>query len=372
MSEAGQRAAADGLVSAFPETRFDAVLVVSFGGPEGVADVIPFLENATRGRGIPRERLEQVARHYDLFGGVSPLNAQNRVLIDALREELDAHGIELPIYFGNRNWHPFLADALREMADAGVQRALAFFTSAYSSYSGCRQYRENLADAQRQVGPRAPEVLRTRLFFNHPGWIAANADHLQAALAQVPAGRHAHVAFTAHSIPMAMAEGCSYEDQLLETARLVAEAAGAADTALVYQSRSGPPHIPWLAPDILDHLRALSGRGVTDVVISPIGFVSDHLEVLFDLDVEARATATALGLNLLRASCASTHPMFVAMVRELIEERLCGASGRAAVGRLPASHDVCPADCCLPGTGGAHPPASEPLALTPRPPRRGR
>ncbi len=355
MSETILRAPADGFVSTFPDTRFDAILVVSFGGPEGMDDVMPFLENVTRGRNVPRERLEAVAHHYELFDGVSPINAQNRALIAALRVELDTHGIELPIYFGNRNWDPFLADALREMADAGVERALAFFTSGYSSYSSCRQYREDLFNAQQLVGPTAPEVVRTRMFFNHPGWIETNADHVRAALARLAAGNEAHVAFTAHSIPTTMAQACRYEDQLRESVRLVAEAVGAADTALVYQSRSGPPQVPWLEPDILDHLRALADRGVTDVVISPIGFVSDHVEILFDLDVEARDTAAALGLDLVRASSASTHPRFIAMIRELIEERLGLTSERLAVGRFAASHDVCPVDCCLPGTGRPSP-----------------
>ena len=349
------KAPADGFVSAFPDTHFDALLVVSFGGPEGMDDVMPFLENVTRGRNVPRERLEEVAHHYERFGGVSPINAQNRALIAALRVELDEHGIDLPIYFGNRNWDPYLADALREMADAGVERALAFFTSAYSSYSGCRQYRENLFTAQQAVGPRAPEVVRTRMFFNHPGWIEANADRVREALAQLPAGDDVHVAFTAHSIPLAMAAACRYEDQLRESVRLVAEAVGVADTALVYQSRSGSPSVPWLEPDILDHLHALAERGVTNVVISPLGFVSDHLEVLYDLDVEARDTAVELGLNLVRASSAGTHPAFVGMIRELIEERLGRRGGRAAVGRFAASHDVCPVDCCLPGTGRPSP-----------------
>ena len=262
--------------------QFDAVIVVSFGGPEGRDDVIPFLENVTRGRNVPRERLEEVAHHYELFGGVSPINAQNRELIDALRAELDAHGIGLPIYFGNRNWHPFLVDTLREMADAGVERALAFLTSGYSSYSGCRQYREDIYNAQRLVGPRAPEVLKTRAFFNHPGWIEANADHVRSAVAQLADGAPPHLAFTAHSIPLAMAQACRYEDQLREASRLVAETAGVEDWALVYQSRSGPPHVPWLEPDILDHLEGLAAKGLTRVVVSPIGFVSDHLEVLFD------------------------------------------------------------------------------------------
>ncbi|MBM3678379.1 MAG: ferrochelatase [Actinobacteria bacterium] len=342
---------ADGFETRYPATRFDALLVVSFGGPEGMDDVIPFLENVTRGRGVPRERLEEVAHHYELFGGVSPINAQNRALIDALRLELGEHGIDLPVYFGNRNWHPFLADTLREMAADGIERALAFFTSAYSSYSGCRQYRENLFDAQQEVGDRAPEVLKLRMFYNHPGFVEANADHVREALARVPAERRAaaHVAYTAHSIPTAMARACRYEQQLAETARLVSEAVGVSDTALVWQSRSGPPSVPWLEPDVSDHLAAVAARGVADVVLAPIGFLSDHLEILFDLDVEARETASALGIGLQRAQTASTHPAFVAMIRELIQERLEPAVERRAVGAFAPSHDTCPVDCCRPG-----------------------
>jgi ferrochelatase len=337
-------------VSSHPDTRFDAILIVSFGGPEGMDDVIPFLENVTRGRNVPRDRLEQVARQYELFGGVSPINAQNRALRTALRSELDAHGIDLPIYIGNRNWTPLLADVLRDMGNAGVERALAFFTSAYSSYSSCRQYRENLSAAQEVVGPLAPEVLKTRVFYNHPGWVEANANHVSAALARVPAERRAaaHLVFTAHSIPLAMAAACRYEDQLRESSRLVAEAVGATDSALVFQSRSGPPQVPWLEPDILDHLRAVRERGVEDVVVSPIGFVSDHLEVLYDLDVAAKELAGELRLNFIRASSASVHPAFVGMIRELIQERLDPAVERRAVGRFAPGSDVCPVDCCQP------------------------
>jgi ferrochelatase len=362
MTAPALRPPADGFVSSFPDTRFDALLVVSFGGPEGMDDVMPFLENVTRGRNVPPERLDEVAHHYALFDGVSPINAQNRALIEALGPELAAHGIELPIYFGNRNWHPFLADTLREMAEDGVERALAFFTSAYSSYSGCRQYREDLFNAQQQVGRGAPEVLRTRSFFNHPGWIEANADHVRRAIADLDGGGGPHLAFTAHSIPLAMARACRYVDQLRESSRLVAESVGCADWELVYQSRSGPPHVPWLGPDIIDHLAAARSRGVEHVVISPIGFVSDHLEVLYDLDVEARDTAAELGLRLVRASSASTHPAFVRMIRELVEERLGRSSGRAVVGRYAPSHDTCPVDCCLPGTGRASPWAAAAVA----------
>src|SRR3954451_12045076 len=355
MIETAPKAPADGFTSSFPETRFDAILVVSFGGPEGMADVMPFLENVTRGRDVPRERLLEVAHHYEVFDGVSPINAQNRALIKALRAQLDEHGIDLPIYFGNRNWHPFLADTMREMAADGVERALAFFTSAYSSYSGCRQYREDLFNAQQEVGPDAPEVLRTRSFFNHPGWIEANADHVRAALTQLPSADAAHIAFTAHSIPLSMARACRYEDQLREASRLVAEAVGVVDWSLVFQSRSGPPQVPWLEPGILGPLAALADRGVTDVVISPIGFVSDHLEVLFDLDVEARDAAAELGLRMVRASSAGTHPAFVSMIRELVEERLGVQPERHATSRYGPSQDVCPVDCCLPGTGRPSP-----------------
>jgi ferrochelatase len=334
---------ADGARGSLPDTFFDAILIVAFGGPEGPEDVMPFLENVTRGRAIPRERLEEVAHHYQRFGGVSPINAQNRTLIAALRPELDTHGIDLPIYFGNRNWHPLLADTVREMRDDGVTRALAFFTTAYSSYSSCRQYRENILDAQSSVGPDAPEVLRTRAFFNHPGFVEANADRIAQALAEVGPG--AHVAFTAHSIPLAMARRSRYEAQLAEAARLVAERVGVSDYALVYQSRSGPPQVPWLEPDVCEHIAGL-GR---DVVVSPIGFVSDHMEVLFDLDVEAREAAAEAKIGFARAGTAGTHRAFVSMVRELVQERLDPGVSRRALGRFGPSHDVCLAGCCLPG-----------------------
>ena len=337
---------ADGARGSLPDTYFDALLVVGFGGPEGMDDVMPFLENVTRGRNVPRERLEEVAHHYARFGGVSPINAQNRALIAALGPELDAHGVDLPIYLGNRNWNPFLGDTLREMRDDGVQRALAFFTTGFSSYSSCRQYRENIVDAQAELGPDAPEVLRLRAFYNHPGFVDANADQVERALADVRPG--AHVAFTAHSIPLAMASRSRYGAQLAETARLLAERVDADDYALVYQSRSGPPDVPWLEPDVCDHIGALQERGVTDVVVSPIGFVSDHMEILFDLDVEAREAAAAAGLCFARAQTAGTHPAFVAMIRELIQERLDPAVPRRAFGRFEPSHDICLGGCCLP------------------------
>jgi protoporphyrin/coproporphyrin ferrochelatase len=327
---------------------YDALLVLSFGGPNGPEDVIPFLENVLRGRNVPRERMLEVAEHYQHFGGVSPINQQNRELIAALEVELREHGITLPIYFGNRNWHPLLPDTLRQMAADGVRRALAFFTSIFSSYSGCRQYRENIAAAQAIVGPAAPQVDKLRAFFNHPGFIAAMSDRVRDALAEFTADVRPSVPilFTAHSIPLAMAANCEYERQLLESCRLVAESRGQTTWRLVYQSRSGPPQQPWLEPDISDALRELAAAGGKHVAVAPIGFISDHMEVLFDLDEEARQTADNVGLKMVRAGTVGVHPRFVQMIRELIQERLSGSSERLAIGTLPASHDVCPADCC--------------------------
>lgn len=330
---------------------YDALLIVSFGGPEGMDDVIPFLENVLAGRNVPRHRLEAVAHHYELFGGVSPLNAQNRALADVLQTELAQNGLHLPIYLGNRNWHPFLADTLRRMAGDGVKKALAFFTSTYSSYSGCRQYRENIAAAQAEVGPNAPQIHKLRVFFNHPGFIEPNIENVRNALEQIAENRRgeADIAFTAHSLPTAMAQKCEYQAQLLETARLVAEGVGHSNWQLVYQSRSGPPHQPWLEPDICDHLEALKAKGVTDVIIAPIGFISDHMEVIYDLDTEAQQLSATLNLNVIRAATVGAHPRFVRMIRELIEERLSPEPVRLYLGELGPSHDYCPADCCLPG-----------------------
>lgn len=328
---------------------YDAVLIVSFGGPDRREDVVPFLENVLRGRNVPRERMLEVAEHYYHFGGRSPINDQNRALIAALREELDAHGLRLPVYWGNRNWHPLLADTLRQMRDDGVRRALAFFTSAFSSYSGCRQYRENIAAAQAEVGEGAPEVDRLRVFYNHPGYIEPVAERVAAALTELPAERRAGalLLFTAHSIPLAMAATSRYEAQLQEACRLVSEATGHARWQLVYQSRSGPPTQPWLEPDIVDVLRSLGAAGeVRDVVVMPIGFISDHMEVLYDLDTEARQAAEESGLGFVRAGTVGTHPRFVQMIRELIVERLDPSAPRLALGTEGPSHDVCPPDCC--------------------------
>jgi protoporphyrin/coproporphyrin ferrochelatase len=339
---------------------YDAVLLVSFGGPEGPDDVIPFLENVTRGRGIPRERLAEVGEHYLHFGGVSPINEQNRLLLAAIRADFAAAGIELPVYWGNRNWDPYLADALREMADDGVRRALAFVTAAYSSYSSCRQYRENLATAQAEVGSRAPDIDKIRHYFNHPGFVEPMIDNTVAALASLPTevAADARLAFTTHSIPLAQAEtsgpqGGAYVRQHLETARLVAEGTSqrlrrGIDWDLVYQSRSGPPSQAWLEPDIGDHLRAERERGTSAVVMVPIGFVSDHIEVAWDLDTEAVDVAAQIGLPVARAGTVGTDPRFVAMVRELVCERLEDrpTAERPALGTCGPSWDACPVGCC--------------------------
>jgi ferrochelatase len=329
---------------------YDALLFVSFGGPERPEDVMPFLENVTRGRGVPRERLESVAEHYRHFGGKSPINEQNRALIASLAEELGRHGLNLPIFFGNRNWDPLLPDAIAEMQRAGVQRALAFITSAYSSYSGCRQYREDIERARASI-PGAPQIEPLRRFFNHPGFVDACVDRVAAALEQLgaqlggPAPEGTRLVFTAHSIPRSMANTSDYEKQLRANAVLISERLGRPHWDLVWQSRSGPPEVPWLEPDILDHLRALRSQGVPATVIAPIGFLSDHVEVLYDLDEEARQTCEAIGLPMARAATVGTHPRFVQMIRELIMERMRGLPVQS-VGPLPACPEVCASDCC--------------------------
>jgi len=290
--------------------KFDALLIVSFGGPEAHDDVIPFLENVLRGRNVPRERLLEVAYHYYHFDGRSPINAQNRALIEALRPAVD-----LPIYWGNRNWHPFLADAVRQMWDAGVRRAIAFTTSAFGSYSGCRQYLENIASSRATVGEHVPEIVKIPPFSGHPLFVQAMTDRVRTALAQLPGSR---VIFTAHSVPLSMAETSPYVLQLEQACRKVAQGAGVEDWKLVYQSRSGAPGQPWLGPDICDELREDVPR--RDTVIAPIGFLSDHMEVLYDLDTEARAVCDELGIRMVRTETVGTHPAIIRMIAELVQQ----------------------------------------------------
>jgi ferrochelatase len=339
----------------------DAVLIVGFGGPEGPDDVMPFLENVTRGRNIPRERLLEVAEHYHHFGGVSPINAQVRELIAALEPELRRQGVDLPLYWGNRNWAPMLPDAVKAMTEAGSKHALAVVLAAYSSYSSCRQYREDVERARQEVGPDAPVFDKMRVYFNHPDFVAANADRVADALNALnqPLRAAARVAFTAHSIPSSMAATCNYEIQLREACRLVAEALGIGPDrwSLVYQSRSGRPQDPWLEPDILDHIRAIHADGAPALVVHPIGFLSDHMEVLYDLDEEARLLCDELGLPMARSATVGTHPRFVAMLAELIRERVTGSPDRRAIGAYGPNHDVCPVDCCLPPKRPGGPPS---------------
>lgn len=328
---------------------YDAILLVSFGGPEGPDDVIPFLENVLRGRNVPRERMLKVAEHYQGFGGISPINAQNRQLIEALKVELNEHGPDLPVYWGNRNWHPMLTDTIRQMRDDGIKHALAFVTSAYSSYSSCRQYRENIAEAQLAVGAGAPQIDKLRPFYNHPLFLKANLDNISAALSEIRESRRVTTAlvFTAHSIPESMSKNCAYAEQLAELSQLLAGELGHERFRLVYQSRSGSPAQPWLGPDVCDYLRMLPQEGVTDVVVAPIGFVSDHMEIIYDLDTQARQVCSELGLNMVRAATVGTHPLFVKMIRELVIERIQNRTPDA-IGSLGALPNTCPIDCCLP------------------------
>ncbi len=266
-------------------------------------------------------------------------------------------GHDLPVYWGNRNWSPYLTETVQKMADDGVERAICFVTSAYSSYSGCRQYREDLAAAVSEV-PEAPSIDKLRVFFNHPGFVEPMIGNVRTAFEAIPEERrdNAHVVFTAHSVPMSMAETSSYVEQLTETCRLVSAATGEHPWELVWQSRSGPPQIPWLEPDVTDHIEKLATEGVGDVVVVPVGFVSDHLEVLFDLDIEAAGAAARLGVNMVRAESVGSHPTYVRMIAELIEERMAANPERPIIGTLPPSHDICARDCCpAPLRPGAEP-----------------
>ncbi len=328
---------------------YDALLLLSFGGPERVDDVLPFLENVLRGKRVPRERILEVTEHYYLFDGVSPINEQNRALLAALIPELTAHGIDLPVYWGNRNWHPMLVDTVRQMAEDGVHRALAFVTSAFASYSGCRQYLEDIERARAEAGPNSPDIDKLRLFHNHPGFIEPMAARVSETFKVIeePARAATRLVFTAHSLPHVMSDACDYVEQVQDACRLVAERVGRCEWDLVYQSRSGPPGQPWLEPDVCDHLRYLRDRaGCSHVVLAPIGFLSEHMEVVYDLDVEVAELCEQIGLNLVRAPVVGCHPRFVAMIRELVQERLEETTQRLALGELGATPDVCSPDCC--------------------------
>ncbi|WP_156690523.1 ferrochelatase [Mycobacterium sp. Marseille-P9652] len=320
---------------------FDAVLLLSFGGPEGPEQVRPFLENVTRGRNVPPERLDEVAEHYLHFGGVSPINGINRALIAELREELD-----LPVYFGNRNWGPYVEDAVATMRDNGIRRAAVFTTSAWSGYSGCTQYAEDLARARQAAGPDAPELVKLRRYFDHPLFVEMFADNIAAAARTVPGG--ARLVFTAHSVPVAADARLGpnlYSRQVAYAARLVADAAGYTDFDVAWQSRSGPPQVPWLEPDIADHLAALAQTGIGAVIVCPIGFVSDHIEVVWDLDTELRAQADAAGIALARAATFNADRRYARLARGLIDELRNGLPPERVSGPNPVPG-------CLAGVNG--------------------
>ncbi|MBF6273122.1 MULTISPECIES: ferrochelatase [Nocardia] len=339
----------------------DALLLLSFGGPERPEDVMPFLENVTRGRGVPRERLDEVAQHYLHFGGVSPINALNRELIAAIEAEFAARAVDLPVYFGNRNWYPMVEETVATMRADGIGHALVFPTSAWGGYSGCRQYDEDIERARAAVDG-APELTKLRQYFDHPLLIDSFADAVRAAVAGLPAEvrDRARLVFTAHSIPVAAdvaagppADGGHlYSRQVAEAARLCAAATGFDDFDVVWQSRSGPPQVPWLEPDIVDHLEALSGKGVEAVVVCPVGFVSDHLEVVWDLDNEAAEKAAELGMAFARAATPGPDPRFARMVAELVGEHLDGNEPRR-LGAVPGygctrNGAICAPGCCEP------------------------
>lgn len=340
----------------------DALLLLSFGGPEGPEDVLPFLENVTRGRGVPPERLAEVAEHYLHFGGVSPINALNRDIIAAVERELTRAGLDLPVYFGNRNWHPMVEDTLGRMTADGVRSALVFPTSAWGGYSGCRQYDEDIARARAAVGDGAPQLVKLRQYFDHPLLVAAFADAVRTAATTLPPGRPetTRLVFTAHSVPVAADTaagppadgGRLYSRQVAEAARLCAAAAGFAEYDVVWQSRSGPPQVPWLEPDIVDHLETLPGKGFDAVIVCPVGFVSDHLEVIWDLDNEAAEKAAELDIAFARAATPGTDPRFAELVVELIGEHLRELPPRR-LGEVPgygctADGELCAPGCCAP------------------------
>jgi ferrochelatase len=338
---------------------YDALLVVSFGGPEGPDDVSPFLENVFRGLRVGDETKQRIAARYHAFGGVSPINAHTRTFITALKKSLDKSGPALPIYWGNRNWHPLLTDTVARMANDGIRRALAFVTSNFSSYSGCRKYREDLYEAAAAV-PKAPLIDKLRVGFNHPGFIEAASDCVRAGLEQVPEERRAHtpILFTAHSLPESMARHCAYESQLHEACRLVGDALEHQRWRLVYQSNNASyGKEAWLGPDVRDALTHARAEGAENVVVAPIGFVCDHMEVVLDLDVDAAERAREIGIHMIRAGTVGAHPAFVEMVRELVIERMTREPKRRALGTLGPKHDLCPADCCLSGRPGPAKPA---------------
>ena len=331
---------------------FDALLVVSFGGPEGPDDVAPFLANVTSGRDIPAERLAVVAEQYAAYGGISPINAENRRLIDEIQRQLIVQDRSLHIYWGNRNWHPFLHDTIEQMTADGIGHAAAFVTSAYSSNSGCRQYLDDISRACATVGEQAPQITKLRQYFDHPGFVKPMIDRVQATLDMAATAHDGdiHIVFTAHSLPLTMAASCDYESQLRATSGLIMDGVDQSrrvtGTSHAWQSRSGSPAQPWLEPDISDHLLELAKSGASSVVVVPLGFVSDHMEVIHDLDVVARTTAERHGITMYRVPTVGADPRFAELVLELMDEHESGAPALAmsslGVRPSPCEHGCCP------------------------------
>ena len=336
---------------------FDALLLLSFGGPEGPDQVMPFLENVTRGRGIPRERLESVAEHYLHFGGVSPINGINRALIAEIEAELARRGRRIPVYFGNRNWEPYVEDTVTQMRDKGIERAAVFTTSAWGGYSGCTQYQEDIARGRAAAGAGAPELVKLRQYFDHPLLVEMFADAIRDAAATLPAELRdeARLVFTAHSIPLRAADRCGpdlYERQVGYTCRLVAAAAGYLDYDHVWQSRSGPPQVPWLEPDVGDHLEGLQRAGTSAVIVCPVGFVADHIEVVWDLDNELAEQAAQAGIAFARASTPNAQTRFAQLAIDLLDEMRTDAPAARVTGPQPVpgygcsvNGAVCTPDC---------------------------
>ena len=334
------------------ENNYDAILIVSFGGPEGPDDVMPFLDNVLMGLNVPKPVKVRIAKRYQRFGGISPINRETRSFIQALEIEIQNNGPQLPIYWGNRNWHPMLPNTLNRMADDGIKNAIAYVTSTFSSYSGCRKYREDLYEAIQGVD-NPPHIDKLQVGYNHPGFIKAVSDRTREALESTSVDKEeVLLMFTAHSLPLSMAKCTDYEAQLQEACNLVGQVVGINSWQLVYQSNNASYGEPWLEPDIADALEKAKSSGRSHVVIMPIGFVCDHMEVVLDLDIEAKEQADNLGLQLTRAATVGSHPAYISMVRELIIERMSKNPDRQYLGSRGANGDYCKPDCCLSGRPG--------------------
>ena len=326
--------------------RFDSLLLLSFGGPENSDDVMPFLRNVTAGRGVPDERLAVVAEQYELFGGKSPINELNQQLLCALDEELASRGHEMATFWGNRNWHPFVTDTVADLKSLGHTSTVCLVTSAFSSYSGCRQYHEDLDRARNEV-PGAPNIERVRVYWDHPDFLGTAAELLAESRDATGLSSETPVLHSAHSLPLSMAANCDYQQQLNEAAAIVNELAGMRGPyEVVFQSRSGPPSVPWLTPDIDQRIHELAEQGTQELLVHPLGFVADHMEVLFDLDTQSAAAAKEAGVKMVRTPTVGTHPRFVSMLVDLVEEAAGLRADRPSLSKSGPRPDKCNSQCC--------------------------